>query len=149
MVWIYRNRYPDLKYPNNPAIPAQLFRHKISQWSGYPGTAIQAYNNSMVRLSWPAIWTKNMSMLRLYRHRYSGTKCLIGLSITAPLRRHKISKWSRLSRHRYRDTKYLNGPSSTAPLQSQNMIVPVIFVTGTAKILNFSVRIPEYEQLVE
>jgi hypothetical protein len=47
-----------------------------------------------------AIQAKNISTVRLYRHRYSGMKYLNGSTILAPLFSHK----------------YLNGPTIPTPL---------------------------------
>jgi hypothetical protein len=121
MVRLYRHRYSGIKYLNGPAIPAPLFRHKMSQWSGYTGTAIQA---------------QNVSMVLLYRHCFSGTKCLNGPAIPALLFRHKMSRWSgytdtafqaqnvsmvRLYRHCYSGTKCLDGPAIPTPLFKHKM----------------------------
>jgi hypothetical protein len=79
MVRLYRHRYSGLKYLNGPAIPAPLFIQKISQWSGYTGTAIQAPNVLLVLLLW---------------HLYAGTNYLIGPALTAQVHKQNISKWS-------------------------------------------------------
>jgi hypothetical protein len=94
MVRLYRHRYSGIKYLNGPAIPAPLFRHKISQWSVYTGTDIQLKIAQWSGYTDTDIQAYNILMVRLYRHCYSGIKYLNGPAILALLFRHKISQWS-------------------------------------------------------
>jgi hypothetical protein len=67
---------------------------KISQCPGYTDTAIHAENISMARLYRHRYSVINISMSRLYRHRYLGIKYLNGPAILALLFKHTIFLWS-------------------------------------------------------